>query len=78
METAYIPENEEQTSFYGYGWAIYNSSRDTKIVTHNGSNGIYFADVVRFVEDDIVVIVLSNVILNYQSENASWELPQWF
>lgn len=74
METAYVPENENKTSFYGYGWAILNSSSNTKIVTHNGSNGIYFADFVRFVEDDIVVIVLSNVILNHQSENVAWEI----
>ncbi len=74
METAYVPENDEESSFYGYGWAIFNSSANTKIVTHNGSNGIYFADFIRFVEDDIVIIVLSNVILNQQSENAAWEI----
>lgn len=74
METAFVPENEAQTSFYGYGWAIINSSSDSKIVTHNGSNGIYFADFIRNVEDDIVVIALSNVILNHQSENVAWEI----
>ena len=74
METAYVPENEEKTSFYGYGWAIFNSSRNTKIITHNGSNGIYFADFVRFVEEDVVVIVLSNVLLNQKSENAAWNI----
>tara|TARA_B110000027_G_C16105995_1_gene295324 strand:- start:641 stop:1840 length:1200 start_codon:yes stop_codon:yes gene_type:complete len=74
METAFVPENEAQTSFYGYGWAIINSSSDSKIVAHNGSNGIYFADFIRNVEDDIVVITLSNVILNPQSENVAWEI----
>jgi CubicO group peptidase (beta-lactamase class C family) len=74
METAFVPENEAQTSFYGYGWAIFNSSSDSKIVTHNGSNGIYFADFIRYVEEDIVVITLSNVILNHQSENVAWEI----
>jgi len=74
METAYVPENEEITSFYGYGWAIFNSSKNTKIVAHNGSNGIYFADFVRYMEENVVVIVLSNVILNQKSENAAWEI----
>lgn len=74
METAHIPENDEKTSFYGYGWAIYNSSSDSKIVTHNGSNGIYFADFIRYVENDIVIIALSNIILNHQSENVAWEI----
>ena len=74
LETGYVPENEQETSFYGYGWAIYNSPGNTKIVTHNGSNGIYFADFIRFVEDDIVIIALSNIILNHQSENVAWEI----
>ena len=74
MERAHIPENEDKTSFYGYGWAIFNSKYNTKIVAHNGSNGIYFADFVRFVEDDLVVIALSNIILNPQSENVAWEI----
>lgn len=74
METAYIPENKGKTSFYGYGWAIFNSENNTKIVTHNGSNGIYFADFIRYVDEDLVIISLSNVILNPQSENVAWEI----
>ena len=74
METAYVSENEEKTSFYGYGWAIFNSSKNTKIVAHNGSNGIFFADFVRYLEEDVVVIVLSNIILNQKSENAAWRI----
>jgi len=74
MERAYVPENDESSSFYGYGWAIGKTSKGTKIVTHNGSNGIYFADFIRLVEDDVVVIALSNVILNQASENVAWEI----
>nr|WP_288933970.1 serine hydrolase domain-containing protein [uncultured Allomuricauda sp.] len=74
MEKAHVPENETGTSFYGYGWAIFNSRNNTKIVAHNGSNGIYFADFLRFVEDDLVVIALSNIILNHQSENVAWDI----
>ncbi|MER3319551.1 MAG: serine hydrolase domain-containing protein [Allomuricauda sp.] len=74
MEKAHVPENETRTSFYGYGWAIFNSQNNTKIVAHNGSNGIYFADFLRFVEDDLVIIALSNIILNHQSENVAWDI----
>jgi len=74
METAYAAENEAQTSYYGYGWAIYTSLRGTKIVAHNGSNGIYFADFLRFIEEDLVVISLSNTRLNQKSENIAWEM----
>jgi len=74
MEEAHVPENETETSFYGYGWAIFNSQNNSKIVAHNGSNGIYFADFLRFVKDDLVVIALSNIILNQKSENVAWEI----
>jgi tetratricopeptide (TPR) repeat protein len=60
----------------GYGWAIFNASDKNKIVTHNGSNGIYFADFIRYIEDDIVVIALSNIILNQQSENVGWVISK--
>ena len=76
METAYVQENEEQTSFYGYGWAIYPAPGGTRIVAHNGSNGIYFADFLRFVDEDLVVIALSNVRINHQSENVAWEIAE--
>lgn len=74
LEIPYVAEDKEGTSHYGYGWAIFKSERGTKIVTHNGSNGIYFADFIRFVDEDVVVIVLSNVGLNSDSENVAWEI----
>lgn len=76
METAFVSENDEGTSHYGYGWAIFNSSKNSKIVTHNGSNGIFFADFIRIIDDGIVIIALSNVILNNQSENVGWEIAR--
>lgn len=74
IERPHVAENAEETSHYGYGWAIYNSSRGTKIVTHNGSNGVYFANFIRYIDDDVVVIVLSNTILNRDSEDVSWNI----
>lgn len=74
LESPFVAENDDESSHYGYGWAIFKSNRDTKIVTHNGSNGIYFANFVRFVDDDVVIIVLSNVILNPDSENVAMEI----
>ncbi|MCK0107868.1 serine hydrolase [Flavobacteriaceae bacterium S0825] len=74
LATPFVAENEEETSHYGYGWATFISKRDTKIVTHNGSNGIYFANFIRYIDDDAVVIVLSNSILNRDSEDVSWNI----
>jgi len=76
MESPHVAENESGTSHYGYGWAIFKSPSGTKIVTHNGSNGIYFADLIRYVEDDVVVIVLSNAILGNSSQNVAWEISR--
>lgn len=74
QETPYVTETVEGTSHYAYGWAIFKSSRGTKIVTHNGCNGIYFADFIRFVDEDVVIIYLSNLIMGNDSENVGWEI----
>lgn len=76
LEHPHVPENDESTSFYGYGWAIFKNSKNRKIVTHNGSNGIYFADFIRLIEDDLVIIVLANKRLNTNSENVAWEIAR--
>ena len=76
QETPHIAENENMSSFYGYGWAITKSDRGTKIVTHNGSNGIYFTDFIRFVDEDVVIIYITNAFLGNESENVAWELSK--
>jgi CubicO group peptidase (beta-lactamase class C family) len=74
QETPYVAENDKMTSYYGYGWAISQSNRDTKIVAHNGSNGLYFADFVRFIDDDVVIIYITNAFLGSESENVAREI----
>ncbi|TYA59018.1 serine hydrolase [Formosa maritima] len=74
QETAYVAENDNMTSYYGYGWAISKSDSDTKIVAHNGSNGLYFADFVRFIDDDVMVIYITNAFLGPESENVAREI----
>jgi CubicO group peptidase (beta-lactamase class C family) len=76
LETAFVKENEEGVSHYGYGWAILQSPNGNKFVTHNGSNGIYFADFIRNVDNGTVIIVLSNVNLNLQIGNVGWEIAR--
>ncbi|MBI9040253.1 serine hydrolase domain-containing protein [Lutibacter sp.] len=76
QETPYVAENDKMTSYYGYGWAISKSDRETKIVAHNGSNGIYFADFVKFIDDDVVVIYLTNAFLGNDSEYVAREISK--
>ncbi|EAR00067.1 serine hydrolase domain-containing protein [Maribacter sp. HTCC2170] len=74
FETPYVAEDVAGTSHYGYGWAIFRSKQNTKTVTHNGSNGIYFANFIRYIDDDVVVIELSNAILGKETESVAWRI----
>lgn len=76
QETQHVAENDKMTSYYGYGWAISKSNRKTKIVAHNGSNGLYFADFVRYIDDDVVVIYITNAFLGSESENVAREISK--
>ena len=76
IETPYVAENDEESSHYGYGWATFKTKSGKKVVWHNGSNGIYFANFIRYIDDDVVVIVLSNSILNNDSEDVAWEISK--
>lgn len=76
QETPHVAENDRATSHYGYGWAVLNSDRGSKVVTHNGSNGIYFADFIRFIDEEVVIIYLTNTILGNDTENVGWEISR--
>ena len=76
FEKPHAAEDETGKSHYAYGWATFKTKSGKKVVWHNGSNGIFFGNFVRFVDDDIVVIVLSNTILNNDSEDVAWEISK--
>ncbi|MEM7763069.1 MAG: serine hydrolase domain-containing protein [Pseudomonadota bacterium] len=60
LTTPYIVEAAGGDSYYAYGWAIFSSDRDTRIVSHNGGNGAYFHDFLWLPEDDAVIIFSTN------------------
>jgi CubicO group peptidase (beta-lactamase class C family) len=60
MATPWVREGEDAPSFYGYGTVIFTTQRGTKILAHNGGNGIFSADFMRYVDEGVVVIVFSN------------------
>ncbi|HXB55672.1 MAG TPA: serine hydrolase domain-containing protein [Vicinamibacteria bacterium] len=66
--TPYVREGDDADSFYGYGWALFKSPRGTNIVTHNGGNGIFTAEMIRFVDEGVVVYGAAN-----DSAFAAWE-----
>lgn len=58
--TPHMPEDEEGSSHYGYGWAVFKTPRNTRLIAHNGGNGIFAADFRRYVDEGTVLITGSN------------------
>ena len=44
---------------YGYGWEIVPTLRGTRLITHNGGNGIFYDEVRNYIDEDLVVITAS-------------------
>jgi CubicO group peptidase (beta-lactamase class C family) len=59
--TSHIREGVDAKSFYGYGWAIFTTDRQTKLIAHNGNiNDVFEADFRRYVDEDVVIIMMTN------------------
>lgn len=71
----YVKENESGDSQYAYGWTIMNSDRNTKIIAHNGSNGVFYADFVQLPVENTVIIYMTNE-LRYDTQIVAWEIEQ--
>lgn len=56
----YMPEDEAGSSHYGYGWAVFTTVRDTRLVAHDGSNGYFYADFRRYMDEDVLVLFVTN------------------
>jgi CubicO group peptidase (beta-lactamase class C family) len=59
--TPYIDENESGESQYAYGWVVEKTARGTRDIWHDGGNGVYMADLHRFVDEGILVFLASTV-----------------
>jgi CubicO group peptidase (beta-lactamase class C family) len=54
---------------YGYGWSIGKTQHGTPAWEHNGSNGVFFADLRIYPEDRLVLVFATNASgLKYMSE----------
>ncbi len=56
----HVPEGPRAKTHYGYGWVIGTAGDDSTYHWHNGGNGIFFADMSRYLGDDMVLIMASN------------------
>jgi CubicO group peptidase (beta-lactamase class C family) len=59
MFTPYVPEGPDSVSYYGYGWAIEKTPRHGTLVQHNGGNGIFLAELHRWVDEGLTVFVVT-------------------
>ncbi len=75
LTTPYILEYEGETSYYAYGWAIYRTSRKTKMIAHDGSDGTFFYDFRWFPEEKVTVLYATNALTNNIQEVA-WEVDK--
>jgi len=51
---------ETEASYYAYGWDVSETNRSTTRVWHNGTNNFLYADFLRFIDEGITLIMLSN------------------
>jgi CubicO group peptidase (beta-lactamase class C family) len=51
--------DETGKSHYGYGWDVTKTDRNTTRIWHNGSNGVFYADFYRFVDDRVTIILMT-------------------
>lgn len=71
----HVKESASGDSHYAYGWTIMNSDRNTKIIAHNGSNGVFYADFIQLPEENTVIIYMTNK-LRYDTQIVAWEIEQ--
>jgi CubicO group peptidase (beta-lactamase class C family) len=56
----YVEEGPGAGSYYAYGWAVFTTPRNTRLVAHNGGNGIFAADFHRYMDENTFIYAASN------------------
>ncbi len=57
----HVREGEAAGSFYGYGWVIAKSTRNTDVIAHDGNNRRFYTDLYRYRSEDVTIILQSNL-----------------
>jgi len=55
-----IPVMINEIHSSGYGWRIIKTMRNTDLIAHNGWNGRYYSDFLRYLKEKVTIILLSN------------------
>lgn len=60
LVTPHVAEDSTATSHYGYGWVLLTTARNTRLVTHNGDDGVFYADLRRYADEGVTLVMLTN------------------
>ena len=55
-----LREDETGKSYYAYGWDVTRTDRGTRRVWHNGANRVFYADLYRFIDEGVTIILMTN------------------
>lgn len=61
MYTPHVEVDGGDGAFSGYGWNLVPLDDGTRLITHAGGNGIFYADLYRFVDHGVTIAMASNV-----------------
>ncbi len=60
MFAKHVAEEPGGDTFYGYGWTVRDLAGAGRIVSHNGGNGVFYAEVIRMLDAGTLVVVSTN------------------
>ncbi len=60
MHATKLRPDENENPFYGYGWDIFRTGRNTLVATHNGTNNIFYAEMHRFLDEKLTIFHMVN------------------
>ncbi|WP_310379783.1 serine hydrolase [Flavobacterium sp.] len=71
-----IRTEENYNTIYAYGWDVSQTNRKTNRVWHNGTNNIFYADFMRYIDEGVTLIMLSNKSHQTNFDQLNFELSK--
>lgn len=71
-----IRKEENYNSIYAYGWDVSQTDRKTNRVWHNGGNNIFYGDFIRYIDENVTLIMLSNKSHQANFDGLNFELSR--
>ncbi|MEP2280317.1 serine hydrolase domain-containing protein [Maribacter sp.] len=62
--------------YYGYGWVISKSERDTRKIAHSGFNGVNYSNFIRLPDEKNTVIIYMTSLVRYDTRRLGKELEK--